>query len=117
MVGKVSEELYLEKEFLEKNLVEYLSNLIHSYLINNKFSRHKSISLTECWIVRQFGSEYNPVHSHTSHISGVFYLKVPETKISPKDGSITFINSPTYFLNKGHITFKPIIGTLYLLPR
>ena len=30
------------------------------------------------WIVRQFENDYNPVHVHKGHISGVGYLKVPK---------------------------------------
>ena len=30
------------------------------------------------WIVRQFENDYNPVHVHSGHISGVGYLKVPK---------------------------------------
>ena len=35
-------------------------------------------TITESWIVRQFQNEYNPLHLHSGHISGVGYLKVPK---------------------------------------
>ena len=34
--------------------------------------------MIESWVVRQFKNEYNPIHNHSGHVSGVGYLKVPE---------------------------------------
>ena len=42
------------------------------------FIKITKFSIIETWIVRQFQNEYNPLHYHGGHISGVGYLKVPE---------------------------------------
>ena len=34
--------------------------------------------MIKSWIVRQFKNDYNPMHIHSGHVSGVGYLKVPK---------------------------------------
>ena len=46
----------------------------------DRINREKKITnfnLLSSWIVRQFENEYNPIHTHGGHISGVGYLKLP----------------------------------------
>ena len=105
-----------EKEFLEKELLNIIGPHINSFLVNSNYISHKSINIDSCWVVRQYESEYNPVHSHNGDVSGVLYLKFPQDRKSGKDGSITFVNSPTFFLNRGHLTLIPEIGSIFLFP-
>ena len=116
LVGKVKEEIYLEKEFLEKEFLNIIGPHINNFLVNSNYRSHKSINIDSCWVVRQYESEYNPVHSHNGDVSGVLYLKFPQNRKSGKDGSITFVNSPTFFLNRGHLTLTPEIGSIFLFP-
>jgi len=116
LVGKVKEEIYLEKEFLEKEFLNIIGPHINNFLVNSNYKSHKSINIDSCWVVRQYESEYNPVHSHNGDVSGVLYLKFPQDRKSGKDGSITFVNSPTFFLNRGHLTLTPEIGSIFLFP-
>ena len=116
LVGKVKEEIHLEKEFLEKELLNIIGPHINNFLVNSNYKSHKSINIDSCWVVRQYESEYNPVHSHNGDVSGVLYLKFPQDRKSGKDGSITFVNSPTFFLNRGHLTLIPEIGSIFLFP-
>ena len=116
LVGKVKEEIHIEKEFLEKELLIIIGPHINQFLINSNYKNHKSINIDSCWVVRQYESEYNPVHSHNGDVSGVLYLKFPQNRKSGKDGSITFINSPSFFLNRGHLNLIPEVGSIYLFP-
>ncbi len=116
LVGKVKEEIHLEKEFLEKELLNIIGPHINSFLISSNYKDHRSINIDSCWVVRQYESEYNPIHSHNGDVSGVLYLKFPKDRKSGKDGSITFVNSPTFFLNRGHVTLIPEIGSIFLFP-
>ena len=116
LVGKVSEEIFLEKEFVEKTLLKPIYDLSKEFVSKNENITIKSLIIDSCWIVRQFESEYNPVHSHSGSLSGVLYLKVPEEKINQKDGAITFINSPNAFLLNGHKTFVPEKGDIFIFP-
>ena len=116
LVGKVSEEIFIEKNFLENNLLKILGPHINNYLVNCGYKEHKEINIDSCWVVRQYQSEYNPVHSHNGDVSGVLYLKFPQKRKTQKDGSISFVYSPTFFLNRGHITFVPEVGSVFLFP-
>jgi hypothetical protein len=65
---------------------EFLGRAIKMWLQDDIDKELKSIDIIRCWIVRQFQNEYNPVHHHSGHVSGVGYLKVPESfgKVSEK---------------------------------
>ena len=83
----------------------------------------KSIDIIRCWIVRQFQNEYNPVHLHSGHISGVGYLKVPKSfgSISEKKnindkGLLTFIHGSVNLFSKATYVIKPEVGDFYLFP-
>ncbi len=116
LVGKVTEEIFLEKSFLEKEFLKIIGPHINNFLISSNYKSHELINIDSCWVVRQFESEYNPVHSHNGDVSGVLYLKFPKSRKSGKDGTICFINSPTFFLNRGHITLYPEVGSIFLFP-
>jgi hypothetical protein len=71
--------------------------------------------VSEAWTVLQKENDYNPLHVHSSFLSGVLYIEIPhfigEVKDPRRhsikknqDGYITFVNS------FGFQTFKPIVG-------
>ena len=57
---------------------EFLGRAVKTWLQHDSQKKLKSFEIIKCWIVRQFQNEYNPVHLHSGHISGVGYLKVPK---------------------------------------
>ena len=80
LAGKVKQEFLLENEFMQEiKWGEFLAKAIKVWLQNDSNKELKSIDIIRCWIVRQFQNEYNPVHLHSGHISGVGYLKVPKS--------------------------------------
>ena len=80
LAGKVKQEFLLEKEFMQEiKWGEFLAKAIKEWLQEDSNKELKSIDIIRCWIVRQFQNEYNPVHLHSGHISGVGYLKVPKS--------------------------------------
>ena len=81
----------------------------------------KNVSIINFWVVRQFNNEYNPVHYHDGHISGVGYLKVPKfiSKNNKKvntDGTIDFINGNKMFLSDSIFNLQPKVGDVILFP-
>jgi len=73
LVGQVSQELQLPKNFINKYLKSFLFKVTKSYIeksINKKITKFK---INNVWVVRQFENEYNPIHYHDGHISGVGY--------------------------------------------
>ena len=80
LAGKVKQEFLLENEFMQQiKWGEFLAKAINVWLQDDSNKELKSIDIIRCWIVRQFQNEYNPVHLHSGHISGVGYLKVPKS--------------------------------------
>ena len=79
------------------------------------------IKIKNFWVVRQFNNEYNPIHFHDGHISGVGYLKIPKftlknRKKSNIDGSIDFINGNRMLLSESIYNHQPRVGDMILFP-
>ena len=124
LAGKVKQEFLLENEFMQQiKWGEFLAKAINVWLQDDSNKELKSIDIIRCWIVRQFQNEYNPVHLHSGHISGVGYLKVPKTfgsvsekkKINDK-GRLTFIHGSVNLFSKATYVIKPEVGDFYLFP-
>ena len=80
LVGNVHQELLLDIEFMKKiKWAEFLAHACKEWVEKDDSRKKMSkFEIIKSWIVRQFKHEYNPVHWHTGHISGVGYLKVPK---------------------------------------
>ena len=84
----------------------------------------EKFELIRSWIVRQFQNDYNPVHYHSGHISGVGYLKVPETlgeniqndKTTNENGKLQLIHGSVSLLSHATHLIKPEVGDFYLFP-
>ena len=81
--------------------------------------------LIKSWVVRQYKNEYNPIHWHSGHISGVGYLKVPkslgdpvqkESKSENSNGHLELIHGTKMFLSDSCVKFKPEVGNFYFFP-
>ena len=78
LVGQVKQEFQLPKPFVKKNLEKVISDKVKKYIYQTLGKKVTKISIKSFWVVRQFTNEYNPVHYHDGHISGVGYLKIPK---------------------------------------
>ena len=84
----------------------------------------KEFNILSTWVVRQFKGEYNPVHWHSGHVSGVGYLKVPqdlgknkqENKAKNENGKLDLIHGSKMFLCESTLTIKPEVGDFYFFP-
>ena len=110
------------------------SYVIHCAKLHQMFNETWTYEshLNSAWVVSQHENEYNPLHNHTGcDISGVIYLKTPDTKgrrnIESKkgkddnDGDITFVHSAMGqrnhdILEKGIFTLTPQVGQMVLFP-
>ena len=73
------------------------------------------------WINFQSKNEYNPIHFHDGHISGVGYLKIPKfisknKKNTKTDGSIDFINGSKMLMSECIFNHQPKVGDMILFP-
>ena len=121
VVGQVYQEIQLSKKFINKNLKIYINKSISDYLKKTLNKKSKYINIKNCWVVRQFKNEYNPVHFHDGDISGVGYLKIPKKITYSKkkiktNGTIDFINGSKSFMQNSVHNHVPKIGDLILFP-
>ena len=120
LVGQVRQEFQLPKIFIKKNLEKILYKAVKDYIFKSLGKKIFKIKIKNFWIVRQFNDEYNPVHFHDGHISGVGYLKIPKFSKNKKhtqtDGSIDFINGNKMLLSECIFNHQPKVGDMILFP-
>ena len=125
LAGNVAQEFRLDIEFMKKiKWAEFLASSCQKWLSDGHNISIKKFEIIESWVVRQFKNDYNPIHYHDGHISGVGYLKVPKNmgetvqkskkvnnngKLVLIDGSKKFVCNPTYIIT-------PQVGDFYLFP-
>ena len=121
LVGQVKQEFQLPKSFITKNLEKVIFNEVEKYVFQTLGKKVKKISIKNFWVVRQFNNEYNPIHYHDGHISGVGYLKIPKfisknNEKSKIDGTIDFVNGNKMFLSDSIYNHQPKVGDVILFP-
>ena len=134
LVGAVTQEISLEKEFFSSKISPYLSNMIAAYMFKsrpdlnidsiNEFKKKLVINFRQAWIVRQFENEYNPLHFHTGNISGVCYTMLPKSfGKSPQNkdginynGQIELAHGVNVFNCQALELIKPEVGKFILFP-
>ncbi len=120
LVGQVKQEFQLPKIFIKKNLKKILYKAVKDYIFKSLGKKISKIKIKNFWVVRQFNDEYNPVHFHDGHISGVGYLKIPKFSKNKKhtqtDGSIDFINGNKMLLSECIFNHQPKVGDMILFP-
>jgi len=125
LAGNVSQEFKLEKDFINSSgLKNFLSQNAKEWIkqtVNKEINR---CDIIESWIVRQFENEYNPLHSHSGHISGVGYLKVPDNfgetvqknKSGNFNGHLQLVHGTKMFLSPVMLNIEPKVGDFYFFP-
>ena len=121
LVGQVKQEISLPKLFLKKNLEKIISKNIKEFIYKSLGKKPKIVKIKNFWVVSQFLNEYNPIHFHDGHVSGVGYLKVPKFSTSQKknlktNGTIDFINGSKIFLSESIYNHYPKVGDVLLFP-
>ena len=121
LVGQVKHEFQLPKAFVQKNLEKVITKEVKNYIKKTTGKNTSKVNIKNFWVVRQFNNEYNPIHFHDGHISGVGYLKVPSFKSSSKklvktDGSIDFISGNKMLLSESIHNHQPKTGDVILFP-
>ena len=121
LVGQVQQEIQLDKNFIQKNLLNFIGSNVKKYIKKSINKNTKKITLRNLWVVRQFKNEYNPIHFHSGNISGVGYLKIPKNitksrKRLKTNGTIDFIHGSKSFLNNSLFNHNPKVGDMILFP-
>jgi len=121
LVGQVKQEIQLPSIFIQKNIYKHISSSVKEYVKASTGKLTKKIKIINFWVVRQYAHEYNPVHYHDGHVSGVGYLELPKLLNKDKkklktNGSIDFINGSKMFLSNSVFNHNPKIGDVILFP-
>ena len=121
LVGQVKQEFQIPKSFIKKNLEKTIYNEVNKYIYKSLGKKISKIKIKNFWVVRQFDNEYNPIHFHDGHISGVGYLKIPKFILKNRkktniDGSIDFINGNKMLLSESIYNHQPKVGDMILFP-
>ena len=121
LVGQVKQEFQIPKNFIKKNFEKTIYKEVNKYIYKSLGKKISKIKIKNFWVVRQFNNEYNPIHFHDGHISGVGYLKIPKFILKNKkksniDGSIDFINGNRMLLSESIHNHRPRVGDMILFP-
>ena len=125
LVGHVKQEFRLENEFVKSSgFLDFLAQSVGKWIQVSEKQKITTFNVIDIWVVRQFKNDYNPIHWHDGHISGVGYLKLPKTfgKLSQenkevnKNGRIEFIHGNKMFLQKSTFSILPEINQFYFFP-
>ena len=78
LVGHVSKEIELSKNFINKNLKKVISSSVKNFIKKTCGKNTSKIKIKNLWVVSQYSSEFNPVHYHSGHISRRRIFKTTE---------------------------------------
>mgnify|MGYP001283367615 CR=1 FL=1 len=124
LAGNVKQEFILEKDFLVLSGWEnFLKENTDKWIMESVKKKISEFNIISSWVVRQFSNEYNPIHYHSGHISGVGYLKLPEGfgqtvqegKVN-HNGFLELIHGSEMFLSPATLHIKPEVGDFYFFP-
>ena len=125
LAGNVKQEFKLEKDVVDNSgWGNFLVNCVKVWLENRINRKITKFELISTWIVRQFKNEYNPIHTHGGHLSGVGYLKVPKNfgeytqknKLNNKNGVLSLVHGSKMFLSDSTYNIIPKVGDFYFFP-
>ena len=124
LAGNVNQEFLLEPEFMKSiKWPEFLASACGEWVLYEQKKKMKSFQIIKSWIVRQFKYEYNPVHWHSGHVSGVGYLKVPENlggtyqqNKKNNNGKLILLHGSRNLFSHSNLIIKPEVGDFYMFP-
>ena len=125
LAGNVKQEFKLEIDLIKSSgFLNFLASATSKWIEKTENKKLTNFNLISSWIVRQFENEYNPVHSHGGHISGVGYLLLPKdygktfqiTKRENFNGNLSLIHGSKMFNSSSVYNIVPKVGDFYLFP-
>lgn len=125
LAGNVKQEFKLEIDLIKSSgFLNFLASATSKWIEKTENKKLTNFNLISSWIVRQFENEYNPIHSHGGHISGVGYLLLPKdygktfqiTKRKNFNGNLSLIHGSKMFNSSSVYNIVPKVGDFYLFP-
>ena len=125
LAGNVKQEFLLERDFsVLSGWENFLKENVEEWILKSINKKVTQFDIIDSWIVRQFENDYNPLHSHGGHISGVGYLKLPadfgepaqNTKSHNINGNLQLVHGSNMFLSPITLDIKPKVGEFIFFP-
>tara|TARA_B110000196_G_C20864143_1_gene528807 strand:+ start:21 stop:665 length:645 start_codon:yes stop_codon:yes gene_type:complete len=126
LIGDVTQEFTLEREFINKSgWYIFLASCVNKWIEFETKKKVTKFEILNSWVVRQFANDYNPTHWHGGHISGAGFLKVPSTfgkhtqdkkGVKYKGGNLQLIHGSRMFLSPSTMNIVPSVGDFYFFP-
>ena len=125
LAGNVKQEFLLEREFaLVSGWEGFLKENVEKWIFKSLNKKITQFDIIDSWIVRQFENDYNPLHAHGGHVSGVGYLKLPDdfgkpiqdAKINNLNGNLQLVHGSSMFLSPVTLNIKPKVGEFIFFP-
>ena len=125
LAGNVKQEFLLERDFsVLSGWENFLKENVEEWILKSINKKVTQFDIIDSWIVRQFENDYNPLHSHGGHISGVGYLKLPDdfgeptqnTKSHNINGNLQLVHGSNMFLSPITLDIKPKVGEFIFFP-
>jgi len=121
LAGEIKYEIKLTNDFIIDSLYVPIKDIVYNFIKSTLNKEFKSFEIKSSWAVCQFESDYNPIHWHDGHLSGVMYTKIPKDfgssyKEVNKNGNIAFIHGSTQLTASSVYDVKPETGDLFIFP-
>jgi len=121
LAGEIKYEIKLTNDFINDSLYVPIKDIVYNFIKSTLNKEFKSFEIKSSWAVCQFESDYNPIHWHDGHLSGVMYTKIPKDfgssyKEVNKNGNIAFIHGSTQLTASSVYDVKPETGDLFIFP-
>jgi hypothetical protein len=109
----------------DDSLSACIAEAVRRYVHAVENSRPDAVEFDVFWIVSQYAGTPSPVHFHSGDLSGVLYLRVPETDPDEEQrnyingrqaGYINFLIGGKQRFSRSLISFRPVVGDLYIFP-
>ena len=126
LIATMTQQFKITKKILDSGVKNEIERAVKLYYLNTVNTKVKKIRIDHAWVVSQYAGDFNPPHIHRGNISGVGYLKIPQTITNGREkklaGHISFMdgrvsmprNSPPLVQHRQ--TFKPKTGNLFIFP-
>ena len=125
LAGNVKKEITMDYNKIE-GFSQFLGTVAYAYVkcvLPKGLSGETKVSFN-VWVVSQYAGDFNPMHIHSSNLSGVAFLKMPpkfEEEYKREDhhptvGCLEFIGSMANHFTRHNYIMKPEVGDFYIFP-
>ena len=79
LIATMTQQFKVTKKILDSGLKSEIERAVKLYYLHTVNTKVKKIRIDHAWVVSQYAGDFNPPHMHRGNISGVGYLKIPNS--------------------------------------